>query len=201
MLDRHTLASMALLGLVVLACKSGESVVSSGADASVATTATAPTTAASSPTTATAATTATTFNVGDTVDVEWSGTWYESKILAVSAGPKYKIHYAGWSDSYDETVEPSRVRARGSASPATSIAASASATVTPPPAVTVVQGNKVGEEMPIRGKCLGGWVIAEEACHRPCGKDSDCAPPTSFCKRWSGKKLCALTGSLVVAND
>src|SRR4051812_19993406 len=111
MIDRHTLASMTLLGLVVLACKNGESVLSSTADASVATTATAATTAAaSSPTTAA---TSTTFNVGDTVDVEWSGTWYESKILAVSAGPKYKIHYAGWSDSYDETVEPSRVRARG----------------------------------------------------------------------------------------
>lgn len=192
----HVLASMVLFIGVLLACKKGEQLASSS-DAAT-TPAAATTTASSTPTTA-----ATTFKVGDTVDVEWSGSWYESQILAVEAGPKYKIHYVGWSDSYDESVEPARVRVR-TATSATTATPTASASTRPAPtssAVAIVPGNKIGEEMPRAGKCLGGWVIAEEACHRPCAKDSDCAPPTSYCKKWEGKKLCARTGSLVVPND
>ena len=58
-----------------------------------------------------------------------------------------------------------------------------------------------GEIDPDKGKCPAGWTMAEEACHKPCTKDSDCHPPKSFCKKWEGKKLCAFTGSLVVPND
>ncbi len=188
---------MVLLIGVLLACKKGEQLAASIQDAS--TPATTPTASSS----ATAA--ATTFKVGDSVDVEWSGSWYESQILAVAPGPQYKIHYVGWSDSYDETVAPSRVRARSGAA-TTTASASASSTASAAPhasgtSVAVVPGNKIGEEAPTHGKCLQGWVVAEEACHRPCSKDSDCAPPTSFCKKWEGKKLCARTGSLVVPND
>ncbi|HSQ63817.1 MAG TPA: hypothetical protein VLM85_11410 [Polyangiaceae bacterium] len=51
------------------------------------------------------------------------------------------------------------------------------------------------------GKCPAGWSLAEEACHKPCTRDSECNPPKSFCKKWQNKKLCAFTGSLVVPND
>lgn len=50
------------------------------------------------------------FNVGDTVDVEWKGSWWKGKILAKN-GDKYKVHYVGWAASWDEEVEASRVRA------------------------------------------------------------------------------------------
>jgi hypothetical protein len=198
MLKRHALGSLLVLVGVLLACKKGEQ-ISVGDDASAPTTVTTTaTTASASPTAATS-----TFKVGDTIDVQWNGSWYESQILAVEAGPKYKIHYVGWSDSYDESVEPARVRARsGSASASASVATPpASVRAAPTSTVTIIPGNKIGEEMPTRGKCLAGWVVAEEACHRPCSQDTDCAPPTSFCKKWQGKKLCARTGSLVVPMD
>lgn len=47
--------------------------------------------------------------VGDKVEVKWSGTWYPATVLAASGGG-YKIHYDGWSSSYDEVVEPVRIR-------------------------------------------------------------------------------------------
>lgn len=68
-------------------------------------------------------------------------------------------------------------------------------------APSAAPGDKNGEVDDDKGKCPAGWVLAEEACHRPCTKDTDCNPPKSYCKKWEGKKLCAFTGSLVVPND
>jgi hypothetical protein len=62
-------------------------------------------------------------------------------------------------------------------------------------------GDPIGEMDDDKGKCISGWVLAEDQCHKPCTKDADCKPPTSFCKKWQGKNLCARTGSLVVPND
>lgn len=47
--------------------------------------------------------------VGDKVSVSWSGTWYPSTVVAVDEG-RYRIHYEGWSNDWDEWVPPSRMR-------------------------------------------------------------------------------------------
>ncbi|EKD50851.1 MAG: hypothetical protein ACD_62C00415G0001 [uncultured bacterium] len=49
------------------------------------------------------------FSVGNKVQVKWKGAWYPSTIKEVKDG-KYKIHYDGWSDSWDEWVGTSRIR-------------------------------------------------------------------------------------------
>lgn len=46
------------------------------------------------------------------VQVEWKGKWYASTILEVGSGSsagKYKIHYDGWGDEWDEWVAPNRI--------------------------------------------------------------------------------------------
>jgi hypothetical protein len=55
---------------------------------------------------------ASTFAVDDDVDVEWKGAWYPASVMEVKAQGKYKIHYQGYDSSWDETVGPSRIRAR-----------------------------------------------------------------------------------------
>lgn len=51
-----------------------------------------------------------TYSAGDKVDVEWKGSYWKGKVLSVE-GTKYKIHYLGWSTSFDETVGTERLRA------------------------------------------------------------------------------------------
>ncbi len=58
------------------------------------------------------------YRKGQNVDVVWKGKWYDAKILKVTVkkvpvkGDRchYKIHYNGWSSSWDETVTHSRIR-------------------------------------------------------------------------------------------
>lgn len=52
------------------------------------------------------------FAVDDSVDVEWKGSWYPANVMEVKPQGKYKIHYQGYDSSWDETVGPSRIRAR-----------------------------------------------------------------------------------------
>jgi hypothetical protein len=56
-------------------------------------------------------TTITTFKAGDDIDVEWNGEWWKASVIAVE-GTTYKVHYVGWGAEWDESVLPSRVRAR-----------------------------------------------------------------------------------------
>lgn len=58
-----------------------------------------------------AATPADGFSAGDEVEVQWKGSWYPASVLETK-GNKYKIHYDGYSDSWDEWVGPSRIRAK-----------------------------------------------------------------------------------------
>ena len=51
----------------------------------------------------------TAFNVGDSVDVEWNGGWWQARILSVNGG-LYRIHYIGWGTNWDESVPARRVR-------------------------------------------------------------------------------------------
>jgi hypothetical protein len=46
---------------------------------------------------------------GDKVNVEWKGDWYTATILETGEG-KYKIHYDGWGDEWDEWVTSSRMK-------------------------------------------------------------------------------------------
>jgi len=50
------------------------------------------------------------------VVVKWKRKWYDATILAVEGAGRYRIHYDGWSSSWDETVGPSRIAERGSVS-------------------------------------------------------------------------------------
>ncbi len=49
------------------------------------------------------------YAAGDAVQIEWNGTWYAGRILEV-AGARYKITYDGYSSSWDEWVDVSRLR-------------------------------------------------------------------------------------------
>jgi hypothetical protein len=71
-----------------------------------------PSSASASPPATGPATAGAVFNPGDKVDVEWKGDWWKAVVTQVSAGPRYKIHYVGWSESWDEEVAPERIRPR-----------------------------------------------------------------------------------------
>jgi len=49
------------------------------------------------------------FAVGDSVNILWNGAWYPGKILAVS-GTRYRVHYDGYSASWDEWVTAPRLK-------------------------------------------------------------------------------------------
>ncbi|MFO0663526.1 MAG: agenet domain-containing protein [Polyangiaceae bacterium] len=68
----------------------------------------APSASASAAASSAPAATAAAYKVGDKVDVNWKGSWYQAKIL--SAGATYKVHYIGWASSWDESVPASRIR-------------------------------------------------------------------------------------------
>lgn len=49
------------------------------------------------------------FNVGDAVKVEWKGSWWPARVIAVGKN-SWKIHYDGYSSSWDEWVGPARIK-------------------------------------------------------------------------------------------
>lgn len=55
-----------------------------------------------------------TFRRGDTVEVEWQGSWYPAEILNLLNG-QYRIHYVGYGSNWDETVGPERIRTQRAA--------------------------------------------------------------------------------------
>jgi len=51
------------------------------------------------------------YKVGDTVMIEWKGSWYPGSIIQVrEGGSPYKIHYDGYSNSWDEWVTVARLK-------------------------------------------------------------------------------------------
>lgn len=52
-----------------------------------------------------------TFDNGDPVLVEWHGRWWPAKVIEVGSG-KWKIHYDGYSNSWDEWVGTDRIRTK-----------------------------------------------------------------------------------------
>ena len=43
------------------------------------------------------------------MEIDWSGMWYKGVIREVANG-SFKVHYDGWSDTYDEWVGAGRLR-------------------------------------------------------------------------------------------
>lgn len=53
----------------------------------------------------------TVYETGDSVSVEWNGKWYPAHVLEVNAAKNsFKIHYDGYSASWDEWVGSSRIK-------------------------------------------------------------------------------------------
>ncbi len=50
------------------------------------------------------------YAAGDKVDVNWKGSWWKGEVVAVK-GDKFRIHYVGWSATWDEDVGADRLRA------------------------------------------------------------------------------------------
>ena len=46
---------------------------------------------------------------GQPVQILWGSSWWEGSVVATQ-GASTLVHYAGWSSSWDEWVEPARVR-------------------------------------------------------------------------------------------
>lgn len=69
-----------------------------------------------------------TYVPGQVVQVEWGGQWYAARVLAIDPNGAFRIHYEGWSDSWDEAVPFTRIRISPNAQ-------------VPPPRIVVVPPN------------------------------------------------------------
>ena len=47
---------------------------------------------------------------GDRVQVLWKGAWYDAGIIRVLGSDRYRVHYTGYGDNFDEDVPGERVR-------------------------------------------------------------------------------------------
>lgn len=50
------------------------------------------------------------YRVGDEVMVEWEGKDYQAVILAVDGPTKFRVHFDGYDETWDEVVSKSRIR-------------------------------------------------------------------------------------------
>lgn len=50
------------------------------------------------------------YQVGDEVMVEWEGKEYPALILGQENANKFKVHFEGYEDSWDETVNKARIK-------------------------------------------------------------------------------------------
>jgi hypothetical protein len=48
--------------------------------------------------------------IGQKVQVQWNGQWWNGEVLAILSDGRVKIHYAGWDSSWDEAVPRSRLQ-------------------------------------------------------------------------------------------
>ncbi len=48
---------------------------------------------------------------GEPVDIHWGSRWWPGSVVEL-VGKRYRITYEGWSQAYDETVGPERLRRR-----------------------------------------------------------------------------------------
>jgi hypothetical protein len=50
------------------------------------------------------------YKIGDAVKVEWHGTMYPARVIGIVGSEKYRIHYDGYGNEWDETVGLSRIQ-------------------------------------------------------------------------------------------
>jgi hypothetical protein len=50
-------------------------------------------------------------SVGDPVDVNWKGSWYPAHVISTGKN-RWKIHYDGYDNSWDEWVTASRIKSK-----------------------------------------------------------------------------------------
>jgi hypothetical protein len=92
--------------------------------------------------------------VGDHVLVEWRGGEYPGVIVGVEGVSRFRVHYDGYSEDWDETVPATRIRGRlsttpGAVAPAANkprASASASAAAAPLPPSVYRLGDRVRVE-------------------------------------------------------
>ena len=111
-----------------------------------------------------------TFSAGDAVDVQWKSSWWKGEVLEVK-GTKYRVHYVGWSSTWNEDVTPDRVRARTDAasvgSEETAAVASAAPSATqaapePAPKAVAATAWKAGSKVDVNwnGQWWQGQVLS-----------------------------------------
>src|SRR5690606_25074298 len=83
---------------------------------------------------------------GQPIDIWYGSTWYAGRVLEVR-GTNYKVSYDGWSSSWDEWVDATRLRAR-------SLAAQGAASDAPPQASSEAS-FRAGDAVSIEWK--GTW--------------------------------------------
>lgn len=54
--------------------------------------------------------TTTTYKIGERVSVEWHGSWWAATVIALPAPNRYRVHYDNYDSSWDENVDPTRIR-------------------------------------------------------------------------------------------
>lgn len=94
--------------------------------------------------------------VGDHVLVDWRGGEYPAVIVGVEGVSRFRVHYDGYSEDWDETVPATRIRGRLSTNPgavapaaaakAARVLASASASAPPAPPSVYHLGDRVRVE-------------------------------------------------------
>jgi hypothetical protein len=47
---------------------------------------------------------------GQVVQVQWGGGWYPADILGAASDGRFRVHYRGWSDDWNETVPRARIQ-------------------------------------------------------------------------------------------
>ncbi len=114
---------------------------------------------------------ATVIGKGERVEVLDRGSWYSATVLAVESDGGVRVHYEGWSSSYDEAVARPRVRVFGahasaSARPVSDAALAASTEA--PPGVALVPGTVLHAGDPVWAQSQGAWWRAEIV--KPVGK-------------------------------
>jgi hypothetical protein len=53
------------------------------------------------------------YQVGQSVQVEWNGQWYNARVLVLEPNGAIRIRYDGWSEQWDEAVPTTRIRQSG----------------------------------------------------------------------------------------
>jgi hypothetical protein len=52
------------------------------------------------------------YKAGDRVRVEWHGSIYPATITVVLGGDRYRVHYDGYGDEWDENIGLNRLQRR-----------------------------------------------------------------------------------------